>query len=64
MNASIAPPVFDYARIYVIIKEVSKDALDLYEATVLLDLKELCIPEPDFIDAVEVCSIVRAREKA
>ena len=64
MNARIAPPVFDYARTYVIIKEVSKDALDLYEATVLPDLKGLCIPEPDFIDAVEVCSIVRAREKA
>ena len=64
MNTRIAPPVFDYARTYVIFKEVSKEALDLYEAAVLPDLKELCISAPDFIDAVEVCSVVRAREKA
>lgn len=63
MNARIAPPVFDYARTYVILKEFSKEGLELYEAAVLPDLKELCISEPDFIDAVEVCSIVRAREK-
>ena len=64
MNARIAPPVFDYARTYVIFKEFSEEALDLYETTVLPDLKELHISESDFIDAVEVCSIVRAREKA
>ena len=63
-NARIAPAVFDYARAYVVLKEVSEEALDLYEATVLPDLKELRISEPDFSDAVEVCSIVRAREKA
>ena len=64
MNARIAPPVFDYARTYVILKEFSKEALGLYETAILPDLKELRISEPDFIDAVEVCSIVRAREKA
>ena len=64
MNARIAPPVFDYARTYVILKEVSEEALGLYETAVLPDLKKLRISEPDFIDAVEVCSIVRAREKA
>ena len=64
MNARIAPAVFDYARTYVVLKEVSEEALDLYQATVLPDLKELRISEPDFSDAVEVCSIVRAREKA
>ena len=47
-----------------ILKEVSEEALGLYETAVLPDLKELRISEPDFIDAVEVCSIVRAREKA
>ena len=64
MNARIAPPVFDYARTCVILKEFSEEALRLYESTVLPDLKELRISEPDFIDAVEVCTIVRAREKA
>ena len=64
MNARIAPPVFDYARTYVVLKEVSKEVLDLYEATVLPDLNDLRVSDSDFSDAVEVCSIVRAREKA
>lgn len=64
MNARIAPPVFDYARTYVVLKEVSEEVLNLYEATVLPDLNDLRVSDSDFSDAVEVCSIVRAREKA
>ena len=64
MNARIAPPVFDYARTYVVLKEVSEEVLNLYEVTVLPDLKDLRVSDSDFSDAVEVCSIVRAREKA
>ena len=48
MNARIAPPVFDYARTYVILKEVSEEALNLYGATVLPDLKELHISVSHF----------------
>jgi len=63
MNSRLAPPVFDYARTYVIFKEVSEPVLDIYKATVLPDLKELHITDSDFSDAVEVCTIVRARER-
>ena len=63
MNARIAPPVFDYARTYVIFDEFSKDALELYKQIVLPDILTDGICESDFADAVEVCSVIRQHEK-
>ena len=63
MNARIAPPVFDYARTYVILDEFSKEALELYKQFVMPDLKSSGISDSDFADAVTVCSIIRKHEK-
>lgn len=64
MNARRAPPVFDYARSYVIFDEFAKDAVGIYKAAVLPDLQELGISESDFADAVSVCSVIRKYERA
>ena len=63
MNARIAPPVFDYARTYVIFNEFSKDALELYKQIVLPELWASGVSEDDFNSAVEVCAIIREKEK-
>ena len=63
MNARIAPIVFDYARTYVIFEEFSKEALEIYKVKVLPDMWDKGISEEDFNDAVEVCRILRKREK-
>ena len=63
MNARIAPPVFDYARTYVILDEFSKEALELYNQIVMPEVKALGVSESDFADAVTVCSIIRKYEK-
>ena len=63
MNARIAPIVFDYARTYVIFEEFSSEALEIYKAKVLPDMWGKGISGEDFSDAVEVCRILRKREK-
>lgn len=63
MNARIAPPVFDYARTYVIFDEFSEEALELYKRIVMPDLKTSGVSDSDFADAVTVCSIIRKHEK-
>ena len=63
MNARLAPPVFDYARTYVIFNEFAKEVLDIYKTAVLPDLLSLNISEEDFFEAVNVCTILRSHEK-
>ena len=63
MNARLAPPVFDYARTYVIFNEFAKEAVGFYKAAVWPDLQELGISEEDFFDAVKVCTVLRNHEK-
>ena len=63
MNARLAPPVFDYARTYVIFDEFAKEALEFYKAAVWPDVEALGISENDFFDAVKVCTVLRSKEK-
>lgn len=63
MNARLAPPVFDYARTYVIFEEFSETALDMYVKKVLPQMWAMGVSENDFYDAVKVCRIVRQQEK-
>ena len=59
----IAPPVFDYARTYVIFEEFSKEALEIYTEKVLPDMWDTGVSAKDFEDALEVSRIIRNREK-
>ena len=63
MNTRLAPPVFDYARTYVIFNEFAKEALDFYKAAVWPDVQSLGISGEDFFEAVKVCTILRNHEK-
>ena len=63
MNARLAPPVFDYARTYVIFNEFAKEAVDYYKAAVWPDVLALGISEEDFYEAVKACAILRSKEK-
>lgn len=63
MNARLAPPVFDYARTYVIFNEFAKEAVDFYKAAIWPDIQALGISEEDFFDAVKVCTVLRSKEK-
>ena len=63
MNARLAPPVFDYARTYVIFNEFAKEAVGFYKAAVWPDIQALGISEEDFFDAVKVCTVLRSKEK-
>ena len=63
MNARLAPPVFDYARTYVIFDEFAKEAVEYYKAAVWPDILSLGIGEDDFFDAVKACKILRSHEK-
>ena len=63
MNARLAPPVFDYARTYVIFDEFAKEAVEFYRATVWEDVLSLGITKDDFYEAVKVCTILRRHEK-
>ena len=63
MNTRLAPPVFDYARTYVIFAEFAKEALALYKNAVWHDIEALGISDKDFNAAVEVCSVLREHEK-
>lgn len=63
MNARLAPPVFDYARTYVIFDEFAKDALEVYRHAVRDDILALGISDEDFAAAVKVCAILREHEK-
>ena len=63
MNTRIAPPVFDYARTYVIFDEFAKEAVDFYKAAVWPDIQALGITEEDFFDVVKVCTVLRSKEK-
>ncbi len=63
MNARLAPPVFDYARTYVIFNEFEKEALPLYKAAVWSDILSLGVSEDDFFEAVKVCTVLRNHEK-
>ena len=63
MNARLAPPVFDYARTYVIFEEFSREALEIYKVKVLPDMWDAGVSGKDFADAVEVSRIIRNHEK-
>ncbi len=63
MNARLAPPIFDYARTYVIFDEFAKEALEFYKTAVWPDVEALGISENDFFDAVKVCTVLRSKEK-
>ena len=63
MNARLAPPVFDYARTYVIFEEFSKEALEIHKEKVLPYMWDTGVSEKDFKDALEVSRIIRNREK-
>ena len=62
MNTRVAPPVFDYARTYVIFNEFTKEALEFYKAAVWPDIQALGISEEDFFEAVKVCTVLRSKE--
>ena len=62
MNSRVAPPVFDYARTYVIFNEFAKEALEFYKAAVWTDVQTLGISEEDFFEAVKVCTVLRSKE--
>lgn len=62
MNSRVAPPVFDYARTYVIFNEFAKEALEFYKAAVWPDIQALGISEEDFFEAVKVCTVLRSKE--
>lgn len=62
MNTRVAPPVFDYARTYVIFNEFAKEALEFYKAAVWPDIQALGISEEDFFEAVKVCTVLRSKE--
>ena len=59
MNTRVAPPVFDYARTYVLFTEFAKEALDFYKNSVWPDIQSLGISEEDFFEAVKVCTALR-----
>ncbi len=63
ITARLAPPVFDYARTWVIFNEASKEAVDFYMQTIWKDVQALDISEDDFYEAVEVSKIIRSHEK-
>lgn len=63
MNARIAPALFDYARTYVIFDEFSKEALEIYKKVIAQDIEALGVSDSDFAEAVEVCKVIRKREK-
>ena len=63
ITARLAPPVFDYARTWVIFNEASKEAVDFYTQTIWKDVQALGISEDDFYEAVEVSKIIRGHEK-
>lgn len=63
MNARIAPAVFDYARMYVILSEFAPEVAGSYKEAVAGDIDSLGITDEDFDDAIKVCSVLRAREK-
>ena len=63
MNARLAPPVFDYARTYVIFEEFSEAGLNIYIEKVLHQMWETGVSENDFYDAVKVCRMIRKQEK-
>ena len=63
MNARIAPPVFDYARTYVIFDEFSQEGLALYKQAIASDIGSLGITDDDFNDAIMVCALLRKHEK-
>ena len=63
MNTRVAPPVFDYARTYVILDEFAKEVVEFYKASVWADIQALGISEEDFFEAVKVCTILRSKEK-
>lgn len=63
MNTRVAPPVFDYARTYVIFDEFAKEAVEFYKAAVWPDVQALGISDEDFSDAVKVCAAIRSHEK-
>ena len=63
ITARLAPPVFDYARTWVIFSEASKEAVDFYMQTIWKDVQTLGISEDDFYEAVEVSKIIRSHEK-
>ena len=63
MNARTAPPVFDYARSYVILGEFSADALEAYRQIVMPDVWASGVSDSDFADAVSVCEVIRKYEK-
>ena len=63
MNTRLAPPVFDYARTYVIFNEFAKEAVEFYKMAVWQDVLSLGITENDFYEAVKVCEILRNHEK-
>ena len=62
MNTRVAPPVFDYARTYVLFNEFAKEALGFYKAAVGPDVQALGISEEDFFEAVKVCTVLRSKE--
>ncbi len=63
MNTRVAPPVFDYARTYVIFNDFAKEAVEFYKSAVWPDVQTLGISDEDFSDAVKVCTILRSKEK-
>lgn len=62
MNARIAPPVFDYARSYVILKEFAAEAAGYFLDAVSADMEKAGITEADLESAVNVCTVMRKYE--
>ncbi|MCR5803221.1 MAG: aminoglycoside phosphotransferase family protein [Clostridia bacterium] len=63
MNTRIAPPVFDFARTYVVIEEFVKELIPLYRSAIAEDVNRLGITEQDMDDAIGVIRIIRNHEK-
>lgn len=63
MNTRIAPPVFDYARTYVVIEEFVKELIPYYQSAIAEDISKLGITDQDMEDAISVIRIIRNHEK-
>ena len=64
MNTRIAPPVFDFARTYVVIEEFVKELLPMYQNAIAEDVDKLGITSSDMEDAISVIRVIRNREKS
>ncbi|MBP5655159.1 MAG: hypothetical protein J6X33_06555 [Clostridiales bacterium] len=62
VKCCIAPPLFDYAKTYMLLDESYPEHLAVYKERVLPDMWALGVTEEDFDDALKICSLIRDNE--